>query len=83
MQDHAFETPVLLRASPAMVVRTTEEAASILRRKLKERFSLAGLNTLLLLERANDAGEINEARQAFWSWASQELLLSSPLRRAS
>jgi hypothetical protein len=40
------------------------------------------LNTLLFLERAADAGEIEQARQAFCSWALQELLLPSQVRRA-
>ncbi|HEX2216185.1 MAG TPA: hypothetical protein VHG27_05765 [Xanthobacteraceae bacterium] len=76
MKDFAFERPVLLGAPARAQIRTAEEAAHILRSRLRERFTIAGLNALLMLERAGETDEVEEARQAFCSWASNEQLLA-------
>ena len=77
MTDYAFDTPVLLASSGKTQVRTAQEAASILRFRLREQFTIAGLNALLMLERAAHADEIEAARHAFCSWASSQQLLRS------
>ena len=43
---------------------------------MQERFTMEGLNTLLMLERAAEGYEIEEARLAFCLWASHEGLVS-------
>jgi hypothetical protein len=77
MNDFAFRIPVLLDSRLGAPIRTAEEAAGIVRSCLRERFTMAGLNALLMLERAAEGSEIEEARQAFWTWASSERLLAS------
>ena len=69
--NFAFDVPVLLRSVPG-TIRTVEEAACILRLHMRGRFTMEGLNTLLMLERAAEGDEIQEARQAFCSWALHE-----------
>jgi hypothetical protein len=73
MMDSAFDQPVLLSRC-SRPVRTASEAASIVRHQLKGRLSIAGLNTLLMLERAAVGVEVEEARRAFLEWASRERL---------
>ena len=70
--DYAFDLPVLLRSPSGTLIRTVEQAACILRSNIRERFTMEGLNTLLMLERAAEGDEIQEARRAFCSWASHE-----------
>ena len=70
--DYAFENPVLLGTPTTALVRTLSDAAYIVRLRLRERFTLAGLNTLLMLERATEEDEVEGARQAFCSWAQKE-----------
>jgi hypothetical protein len=77
MNDFPFDSPVLLHSRLSAPIRTAEEAASVVRSCLRERFTMAGLNALLMLERAAEGREIEEARQAFWTWASSEQLLAS------
>jgi hypothetical protein len=77
MHDFAFDMPVLLHSRLGAPIRTAEEAAGIVRSCLRERFTMAGLTALLMLERAAEGSEIEEARQAFWTWASSERLLAS------
>jgi hypothetical protein len=72
--DYAFDVPVLLRCASGSLIRTVEEAACILRSRMRERFTMEGLNTLLMLERAAQGDEIEEARHAFCSWALHERL---------
>jgi hypothetical protein len=77
MKDLAFDMPVRLR-SAAAAIRTADEAACFLRSHLRDRVTFAGLNALLKLERAAEGDEVvEEARQAFCSWASGEQLLGS------
>jgi hypothetical protein len=76
MKDLAFDMPVLLHSPLGTPIRTAEETACIIRTCLRERFTMAGLNALLMLERAAEGDEVEEARQAFWSWASSEQLLA-------
>jgi hypothetical protein len=45
-------------------------------RSLRQRFTVAGLTALLMLERAAEGSEVEQAREAFWSWASSEQLLA-------
>ena len=82
--NYAFDTPVPY-ASGALI-RTVEEAASILRSRMQDCFTMEGLNTLLMLERAAEGDEIEEARLAFCSWASNErvalMRATSPETRA-
>jgi hypothetical protein len=70
--DYAFDIPVHLRGSSGALIRTVEQAISLLRATLQQRFTIEGLNTLLMLERAADGCEIDAARQAFRSWAAHE-----------
>ena len=74
--DYAFDIPVRLYCASATLVRTAEQAACILRSNLQARFTIEGLNTLLMLERAAEGDEIEEARLAFCLWASHEGLVS-------
>jgi hypothetical protein len=67
--DYAFDLPV--RASGTLI-RTVEQAASMLRSSMRQRFTMEGLNTLLMLERAAEGDEIDLARRAFSSWATHE-----------
>ena len=75
MTDFAFDAPVLLRSPLSTAITTVEQATWIVRCCLRERFTMAGLNALLMLERAAEGAEVAQARQAFWSWASSEQLL--------
>ena len=81
MTDCAFDRPVVLGALKETSMRTVEEAALFLRLRLRERFTLAGLSALLMLERAGEAAEVEEARQAFCSWASKEQFIFSVPQR--
>jgi len=74
--DYAFDIPVPLYCASGTLVRTAEQAACILRSNMQERFTMVGLNTLLMLERAAEGYEIEEARLAFCLWASHEGLAS-------
>ena len=76
MKDFAFDMPVRLHSPPGRPIRTVEEAACLIRSCLRQRFTMAGLNALLMLERAAEGDEVAEAREAFWSWASSEQLLA-------
>ena len=70
--DYAFDMPVHVRCASATLIRTVEQAASILRSSLQQRFTMEGLNALLMLERAAEGYEIDVARRAFSSWAAHE-----------
>ena len=70
-QDIAFDEPVIVQIS-SQPIRTVDQAAEIVRRT---QFTMQRLTTLLVLERAADGLEVAEARQAFCSWASNELLM--------
>ena len=76
MKNFAFDTPVVLRPAIAAPVRTAEQAVSVLRLHLQSRFTMAGLNALLMLERAMECFEFDEAQAVFLSWASGEKLLA-------
>mgnify|MGYP003340532193 CR=1 FL=1 len=71
MKNFAFDSPVVLRSSVAPI-NTAEEAIAVLREHLRSRFTMAGLSTLLMLERAWDCSECAEARAVFHSWAAGE-----------
>jgi hypothetical protein len=73
MNDYAFDIPVVLQSRPGEPVKTVQQAADILRTHLQTQFTIVGLNTLLILERAADGAEIEEAREAFCLWASEVL----------
>jgi hypothetical protein len=70
--DHAFDAPVHLQCASDALIRTVDEAVSIVRSNLRGRFTMQGLNTLLMLERAAEGTEVEEARRAFCLWASNE-----------
>lgn len=70
--DCAFEEPVPLSADCTTLIRTAGEAADIVRAALRARFTIQGLNTILMLERAVLGSEVPEARIAFCSWATSE-----------
>ena len=74
-QDIAFDEPVIVQIS-SQPIRTVDQAAEIVRAHLRTQFTMQRLTTLLVLERAADGLEVAEARQAFCSWASSELLNS-------
>jgi hypothetical protein len=63
---------VHLRGASGTPIRTVEQATVLLRAQLQQRFTIEGLNTLLMLERAADGCEIDVARRAFRSWAAHE-----------
>jgi hypothetical protein len=69
--DYAFENPVALLEAP-MLIRTASQAIEIVRSNLRRRFTMHGLNTVLMLERALGGDEVEEARVAFCAWAVQE-----------
>jgi hypothetical protein len=69
--DYAFENPVTL-LEDATLIRTASQAMEIVRTNLRRRFSMHGLNTVLMLERALGGDEVEEARSAFCEWATQE-----------
>ena len=69
--DYAFENPVRLRETGRQI-RTAAQAAKIVRSNMRARFSMQGLNTILMLERALAGDEVEEARVAFFAWATQE-----------
>ena len=71
MKNFVFDSPVVLQPS-MMSIRTAEEATSVLRTHLQSRFTMAGLSALLMLERALDRSECDEARDVFHSWAASE-----------
>jgi hypothetical protein len=64
----AFDKPVVVPLSD-QPVRTVDQAAKIVRSHLREKFTMQRLNTLLVLERAAEGLEVEEARQAFTDWA--------------
>jgi hypothetical protein len=70
--DSAFETPVVL--AKQATIRTACQAADIVRDHLQQRISIAGLNTLLMLERAAQGDDVEEARSAFCECARTEQL---------
>ena len=71
-EDCAFDQPVALGAECATLIRTAGQAADIVRSALRVRFTIQGLNTVLMLERAVLGSEVQEARVAFCSWAANE-----------
>ena len=75
-QDIAFDEPVITQIS-SQPIRTVDQATEIVRAHLRTQFTMQRLTTLLVLERAADGLEVAEARQAFCSWASNELLMLS------
>jgi hypothetical protein len=77
-QDIAFDEPVIVQIS-SQPVRTVDQAAEIVRSHLRTQFTMQRLTTLLVLERAADGLEVAEARQAFCSWASNELPMRRPV----
>lgn len=82
MKGLAFDEPVVFETSESEVIRTVEQAAQLLRSHLQRQFTMVGLNTLLVLERAAEGAEVAEARQAFCLWVSQEVSRLSRLREA-
>ena len=76
MQDFALSVAVELRAPITEQIRTAEQAACLIRSRLRQRFTMAGLSALLLLERAGEAGEFDAATASFFSWAATENLLA-------
>ena len=73
-QDIAFDEPVIVQIS-SQPVRTVDQAAQIVRSHLRAQFTMQRLTTLLVLERAADGLEVAEARQAFYSWARDEVVI--------
>ena len=69
--DYAFDIPVLLPALPETIIRTVAQATRILHSNMRELFTIEALNVLLKLERAAEGDEVEEARLAFYSWASR------------
>jgi hypothetical protein len=67
--DYAFEVPILLPTD--LVIRTVAQAMSFLRSSMQQLFTIDSLDVLLKLERAAEGDEVEEARQAFYSWASR------------
>ena len=67
----AFYEPVVVPLF-AIPVRTVDQAAEIVRSHLREQFTMQRLNTLLVLERAAEGLEIEEARLAFTNWAHSD-----------
>ena len=55
--DYAFDNPIGLLQSET-VIRTASQAAEIVRSKLRTRFTMQGLNTILMLERALAGDEV-------------------------
>ena len=76
--DYAFEIPVLLPALPEAVVRTVGQATNLLRSNMRELFTIDSLDVLLKLERAAQGDEVEEAREAFSSWASRRGFAPAP-----
>jgi hypothetical protein len=70
--EYAFEAPVRLNLQSGTWIRTATQAANIVSSNMRARFTMHGLNTLLMLERASLGDEVEEARLAFYSWATQE-----------
>ena len=70
--DCAFDQPVALSAERATLIRTAGQAADVVRSALRARFTIQGLNTVLMLERAVLGSEVQEARLAFCLWATNE-----------
>ena len=69
--DYAFDNPVRLRET-GRLIRTATQAADIVRSNMRARFSMQGLATILMLERALAGDEVEEARIAFFAWATKE-----------
>jgi hypothetical protein len=43
--DYAFDIPVNLQRASALLIRTVEEALSVVRSNMRSRFTMQGLNT--------------------------------------
>jgi hypothetical protein len=71
--DVAFEEPLIVELSN-QPVRTVEQAATIVRGHLQSQFTMHRLSTLLILERAAEGLEIEQAREAFRVWATVEFV---------
>ena len=69
--DYAFDNPITLLTN-GLLVRTASQAAELVTSNMRNRFTMQGLNTVLMLERAIAGDEIEEARAAFYAWAAQE-----------
>jgi len=69
--DYAFDIPVPLLEDQTLI-RTVSEAAEIVRSNMRRRFTMQGLNAVLMLERAFAGEEVEEACLAFRAWATQE-----------
>ena len=69
--DYAFDDPVRLRET-GRLIRTATQAADIVRSNMRARFSMQGLATILMLERALAGDEVEEARIAFFARATKE-----------
>ena len=69
--DYAFDNSVALLRNQTLI-RTASQAAEIVRSQMRRRFTMHGLNTILILERAVDDDEVEEARLAFHAWATGE-----------
>ena len=72
LEGCAFDQPVPLSAECTMLIRTAGQAADIVRSALCARFTIQGLNTVLMLERAVLGSEVQEARVAYCLWAANE-----------
>jgi len=68
--DYAFDNPVQLASG--MLIRTASQAAELVMSNMRSLFTMHGLNTVLILERAVAGDEVEEARVAFWTWAKQQ-----------
>ena len=68
--DYAFENPVGLLGNE--MIRTASQAAEIVRSNLRRRFTMRGLDTILMLECAVAGHEVEQARIAFHTWAMHE-----------
>jgi hypothetical protein len=75
--DYAFDIPILVPAFPETIIRTVAQATSVLHSNMRELFTIEALNVLLMLERAAEGDEVEEARLAFYSWASRRGLVAS------
>lgn len=70
--EYAFDNPVQLTSG--MLIRTASQAAELVSSSMRTLFTIHGLNTVLILERAVAGDEVEEARVAFWTWARQQRL---------
>jgi hypothetical protein len=71
-QEIAFDEPIIVQIWN-QPIRTVDQAAQIVRSHLQSQFTMQRLTTLLVLERAADGMEVEEARRAFFSWACTEI----------